>query len=326
MTSMKKFGPWGLGLLAAAVLGLAFSASLAAKDDELKTTAFMGVAVNRIDRAEKAELGLKWGVRVVRVDRKSAADLAGIEEEDILLTFNGEKIRQAFDLTEMVAEHKPGEKIAVELMRDKQKKTVTVTLGERKKRPMLFLDKHSGKIEPPEGPNFHWQEAKRPFLGIGMEMVEGDYGTYFGLKEKTGVVVRSLEEDSPAAKAGLKAGDLLVMVGEQKIENVSDVHKGLGKLKPGDKVDLVVLRRGKSQKFAVILGEHKGPPFFRFFKGEGNWMPDGEKGFRHFFFNGDEEGGLMDLREHMHLNRDDMKENIHIQKKKIDSLKGHITI
>jgi len=254
----------GLTVLSVLIVGFFFAGPLVADEEkEDEATAFMGVSVKALDRQEKEELGLKWGVRVISVERKSAADQAGIEVDDILLAFNGEKLRRSFDLIELVGEQKPGTSVSVDLLRDKQKKTIKLILGERKagnQRLYRFEKRKDSDTEAPE--HLKWSSDKKAYMGVSIEEVEGDYAEYFSLKGKSGVLIRSLEKDGPADKGGLKAGDVIQQIGENRIESLEDVHKALEKLKGGERVDVSILRHGKSQTIHFELGEQDKVKFF----------------------------------------------------------------
>ncbi len=270
MATEKRMNPLKVTMLGLLALGCLFTVSLDAGEEKSdKAVAFLGVSVNALERHEKENLGVKWGVRVAVVERKSAADQAGIEVDDIILTFDGEKVRRSFDLIEMVGEHKPGDLVNLELLRDKQKKSVQVALGKRSDKRFFPLDRPGEgrwKMVAPEMEKF----VKRPFLGVFIEEIEGDFAEYFGVKEKTAVLIRSLEKEGPAAKGGLKAGDVLLQVADNKIEKAGDVMKALHEMKAGDKVDITVMRHGKSLKLNLVLGEREEPRMFRFFRGDEN--------------------------------------------------------
>ncbi len=82
-------------------------------------------------------------------------------------------------------------------------------------------------------------------------------GILLGLAEEgaTGIVVREVTPDSPAAKAGVKKGDRIVKLDDQEIPNIETFFRTITPKKPGDKFNLVVLRDGKEQSLSVTLGE-----------------------------------------------------------------------
>lgn len=248
MAKERKLNPWKGTALVLLISGFFCTVSLAAEErDPVEEKAYLGVSVRALQRHEREDLGLKWGVRVIVVERKSAADQAGVEEDDILLTLDGEKVRRSFDLMEIVGEHEPGDQVNLQLLRDKQKMSLKVTLGKRSGREICRF--------------------KRPFLGVFLEEIDGDFAEYFAVKEKTAVLIRSLDPEGPAAKGGLKAGDVLLQVAASRIEKVGDVHRALEQLKAGDKVEITLLRHGKSLKLNLVLGEREEPRGLWFFRG-----------------------------------------------------------
>jgi C-terminal processing protease CtpA/Prc len=76
-------------------------------------------------------------------------------------------------------------------------------------------------------------------------------GDYFGVKDGEGALITEVDEDGPAYKAGLKAGDVIVEADEKKIENTEDLVSTISDMKEGDKVDVKVIRDHKPQSFTV---------------------------------------------------------------------------
>ena len=69
-----------------------------------------------------------------------------------------------------------------------------------------------------------------------------------------GVKIASLSEESPASKAGLQSGDIVIQIGPNKVKNLRDYSDALKSFSPGDKVDLIYIREGKEIKTKIELG------------------------------------------------------------------------
>ncbi len=98
-------------------------------------------------------------------------------------------------------------------------------------------------------------EVKRGFLGVKMQNISPALAEAFGLKQQNGVVINEVLEDSPAAKAGLKTGDIIVSVDGKKIRNANDLGNRIGLLPIGAIIKFDVLRDGKKSKFIVTIDE-----------------------------------------------------------------------
>ena len=96
----------------------------------------------------------------------------------------------------------------------------------------------------------------RGFLGVGIQDLTPEKAPFFGLKEGTkGVLIPEVTEDSAAEKAGLKQGDIIVEFDGQTVEKANELQKRVAMLKPGTKVEIVVLRDGKRKTLTAKLGE-----------------------------------------------------------------------
>jgi len=224
-------------LTVALVLGLTGALVLLAVDKpaaEKGERAFLGVSVRSLDEGEKGDLGLKAGVRVIGVEKESAAEKAGILEKDVLLTVNGENIGSPQALVDLIGGLAPGSAVKVGLRRQGKALEVKAVLGKR---------------EPPKA--FRWKVAPRfkdlrpaPYLGVSILDLDSDLAGYFSVKPGEGILVTGVEEGTPAAQAGLKSGDVIVQVGKKSIGKTGDIHEALAELKQGDEVEIAIVRRG----------------------------------------------------------------------------------
>jgi serine protease Do len=97
-------------------------------------------------------------------------------------------------------------------------------------------------------------KVTRGYLGVYMEPVKADLAEYFGLKQKNGVSVLQVMDDSPADEAGLKAGDIILEMDGKKIEGMQQLKNTIAMVEPGTKVTLLVYRDGKELKKKVEIG------------------------------------------------------------------------
>lgn len=99
------------------------------------------------------------------------------------------------------------------------------------------------------------KKVSRGWLGVTIQDVDENTAKALGLKSAGGALIGSVLDDEPAAKAGLRAGDVIVRVGDNVIDSASAVTRSVASLKPGTKVDITVMRNGKEVKSTVTLGE-----------------------------------------------------------------------
>ena len=99
------------------------------------------------------------------------------------------------------------------------------------------------------------KKVSRGWLGVTIQDVDENMAKALGLKDAKGALIGSVMDDEPADKAGLRAGDVIVRVGDTPIDNASAVTRSVAALKPDTKVDVVVIRDGKEVTRSVKLGE-----------------------------------------------------------------------
>jgi len=96
-------------------------------------------------------------------------------------------------------------------------------------------------------------QVQRGFLGISTQDLTPALVEAFGLKHNKGAVITSVDEDSPAGKAGLQPGDILIKINDRDVKNASDVRNRFGLLPVGDQVVFDILRGGKSKKITTTV-------------------------------------------------------------------------
>src|SRR5512139_108903 len=98
-------------------------------------------------------------------------------------------------------------------------------------------------------------KVSRGWLGVVIQEVTADLADSFGLDRPRGALVSQVQPDSPAAKAGLQASDVILQFNGRPVENSGDLPRMVGMAKPGAKILLQVWRKGRAQDVTVVLGE-----------------------------------------------------------------------
>ena len=102
-------------------------------------------------------------------------------------------------------------------------------------------------------------EVRRGLLGVTTQDLSAELVKAFGLKSKHGAVVSKVEGNSPAVRAGLEPGDIIVKVNGEKVKNSYDIRNIIGLLQIGDKVDIDLYRGNEKKSVQAIIGKPQRP-------------------------------------------------------------------
>jgi serine protease Do len=172
-------------------------------------------------------------LRTVAPDQPAAK--AGLQEGDVIVEFNGRAVKDSDALVAMVVNTKPGTTVPVTIVRDKQRKTVNVTVAE------LDLAAEQGLRERQQ------PQAEQAPTGFGMdiEAISPDVARELELpRGRGGAIVTRVERNSPAASAGVQPNDVILEVNRQPMTSAAQVSRELQRAQPGDTVLMLVWRDG----------------------------------------------------------------------------------
>ena len=255
-----------LALAAAAALAVALAATAVAlpggKDKEKsaeKSRGYLGVYLQKLtsDLREGLGIDVEKGVLVSAVEDDGPAGKAGIEDGDVIVKFAGKSVASPDDLRDRVRDTKPGTEVAVELVRDGKTRSVDVTVGEQP--DDLFLSWSGDDFEWADVDWPHFPHEVRalvhmgPRLGVQAAELNDDLAGYFSAKLGEGVLVLEVSEESVAEAAGVKAGDVIQKVGDEKIGSVEDLRESVSDFEEGDEFDIALLRKGKTQTVKATM-------------------------------------------------------------------------
>jgi hypothetical protein len=162
--------------------------------------------------------------------------------------------------------------VSLDILRDGQQQTVKVQVADRKKLESSVFPHEPGEFAyamppmppMPAMPDFPraWGDQTitrvRSNSGATLESLTSQLGDYFGVKNGEGMLVRSVQKGSAAEAAGLRAGDVIVRVGDRKIADNSDWREALRGSKDG-KVAIVIVRDRKEQTLSLAIPVRRGP-------------------------------------------------------------------
>ena len=220
---------------------------------------YLGVSVERLSREERQEMNLSHGVQVTHVTEKSPADKAGLLEDDVILYFNGKKIRRPEHLVDAVREVKPKTAVKVTLMRDSRRMDLDVTVGKYRSRYISSWGDDADHVTILAGGG--------AYLGVELHTLNQDLASYFGVQEDGGALILEVEEDSPAADAGMKGGDIIVSIDGDEVMDPYDVRDILSDFEEGDEVEIGIMRQKQKQNLTVELEQHPRHSSVRILKG-----------------------------------------------------------
>jgi serine protease Do len=184
------------------------------------------------------------GAKITEVTKESGAEKAGLKKDDVITKVGDRKIEDPEDLVDAISNYKPNDKITLTYKRNNKENTASVTLGENKTKEYSFgFGDGDFKFDSPNISGGLYGMARKPKIGLQIQDVE----------EGKGVKVREVDEDSPAAKAGLKEGDVISEINGKPVDGVDNVRNEIKDLKEGDTFKVKFSRGGSSQTVDVKL-------------------------------------------------------------------------
>jgi len=207
---------------------------------------YLGIGIQEItaQRAKALKLGEEAGVEVTRVAPDSPADKAGLRVGDVVLQYNGMKVEGLEQLSRLVRETPVGREVKLDIFRNGAPLTLMARVGQHPALPGMS-----------DGFSFHMPDVPRtiqglrsPMLGVEAESIDGQLAQFFGVNE--GVLVRTVMKNSPAEKAGVKAGDVIVRVDEAKVTTPPEISARL-RAAHGKPVPVAIMRDHKEMSLTV---------------------------------------------------------------------------
>ncbi|MEK7875313.1 MAG: DegQ family serine endoprotease [Pseudomonadota bacterium] len=224
-------------------MGLSFAIPIDVANDiasQLKTTGKItrgriGVVIQPVTKelAESFGLPKPSGALVSSVEKGSPADKAGIEAGDIILRFDGKNVSSSEDLPRLVGSTRPGSKAAVQLMRNKAAREVSLVVGE--------IQDEARAAQRPQRRAPGGKPPAESVSRLGMTLSEPTAEQRNQLKITGGILVEDAQ--GAAVRAGIRRGDIILAVNNQDVKSLEQFGQLMGKFEKGHVVALLV-RRG----------------------------------------------------------------------------------
>lgn len=212
-------------------------------------TPWLGVEIHDVSEKTLKSMGLDNGVIIAKIYNNSPAEKANLEIDDIIVTFDGEKVESPKDLSAQIKMKKVNDEVELEYFREGKIQSVDVKI-EKRKVPQLFNKKTPHILKK------KFQHSKNSvFLGVRVEPLTDQLREYFDVSKGNGVLVSEVIKDSPAEKAGLKAGDVITKIADREVKNYGDLTRGLNYFDPNDEVEVYFVRDKSKKSLKVILAK-----------------------------------------------------------------------
>ncbi len=199
---------------------------------------WLGVKIQKVtpDIAKAFNLKKPEGALVAEVIKNTPASRAGLRPGDIIIKYNGKKVKNYRDLPFYVASTPPGEKVEIEVLRPRggklRKLTLKVKIGEMGAGEKV-AENGKGKEEALEK------------IGISLQTLTPEIASQKRIEIEKGVLITEVEPGSVADENGLKAGDVIIEINQQEVRTASQAKKILSRLKSGQPILFLIYRQGE---------------------------------------------------------------------------------
>lgn len=233
----RSGGNVGLGF--AIPVNMAKSVVSQLKETGKVSRGWLGVMIQTVtsELANQFYMDRPVGALVGEVSKGSPADKAGIQAGDIITSFAGKEILQMNMLPAIVAQTPVGQQVEVELVRNGEKKTVTVTVGKLDEENEAVAQGGVGSL----GDDF----------GLTVQELTPDLAKSMGIDETSGLIITDVEPGSKADEIGLRRGDLILEAARKPVKTVEELREIIKNLKDKDSL-LLLIKRNTHTRYMVL--------------------------------------------------------------------------
>lgn len=236
---------------------------------------YLGVGLREVteDQLNSFHMPQSRGLEIVVLDHDAPAAKAGLKEHDVILRANGETVDNVEKFRRMVRETPPGHLIALIISRDGREMTMPVKVADRGDVEKQAWSQHMTiipesdmdmsmvapqRLGPPVPGSgfFATMTASTYYTGVIVDALGPQLASFFGAQTGLGLLVKSVDANSPAANAGIKAGDVITKVGATQMATRNDFYRAIRENK-GKQVPVTLLRDKKEQTVTLNVGEGK---------------------------------------------------------------------
>ncbi len=208
------------------------------------TRGWLGVVIQDLneDLAKSFDLKTSKGVLISQVNPDSPAGKAGLKDGDVVVAIDGKPVEDTASLRNIIAMTAPGTELVLKVIREGKTYSIPVTIGEQ---PADFssMGKGIGRVQTPLSK-----------FGLSLQDLTPELADQFGYKKGQGVLIASVEPDSPAAEVGLQPGQLIEEVNKMRVHKLSDIRRAIKKSRLKKQV-LLRVRAGEFSRYVVLRAE-----------------------------------------------------------------------
>lgn len=240
---------------------------------------YLGIDVSDVTEADINLLHVKEarGAQITRVDHDGPAGKVGLQVRDVVVRINGQAIEGEEQCRRILRETPPGRSVTLSISRNGQMIDISATLANRAEVEKRAWDEHF--VVPQPQPNDSYMPAPQaepkesqfgaaksflgnhltfssPYTGLTLDAVGAQLAEFFGAKDGKGLLIHTVDANSPAASAGLRAGDIVTRVNGRPMESTKDWDRMLRDTR-GKSVGVTILRDKREQTLTMTPGGKK---------------------------------------------------------------------
>ena len=196
----------------------------------------LGVLIQDLTKelAESFEIDQRDGILIAQVVEDSAAEKAGLEQGDVILKLDGEKVDKVATFRNQIAMTRPGTEVEFLVLRDGKKKKIKATIG----------------VMDADGDGHPISSDSLPELGMRLQKLTPELATQFGYENVNGVLVTAVDAGSIAASAGIQRGNLIEEVNRNEVKTPEQVKAAIKNSKK--KTVLLLVRQGEASRYLAL--------------------------------------------------------------------------
>lgn len=244
-------------------------------------TGYLGVYFENLTRQQRIKLHVaaNEGVAIAAVDHDAPAGKAGLRSNDVILKLNGKKAQHAADLIDALHKMDPGQTVVLDIVRDGSPMEVHIVLANRTTIEQEAWSQHYtvpdpnaqsaaqtsflgavpseiGKTFSSNGGLMSYIPGTPPYTGMTLDVLNPQLARYFGLKNSTGLLVKSIDPNSPGIRAGVQAGDVICKADDVPMTSRSKWNHALRENRDAA-IKLQILRNRQPQVLILTLAAKK---------------------------------------------------------------------